>query len=177
MGSQDTAGSVASQYVSLCTEQTLQAPNMINCQLSLVFITSDKVPAEAIMYFTIRRRFRQFCDEHGDLIWCCGVRPVVCVLFYLLSELPSPGPTSSHPPPTRQSGLGLREATRLPASSDIDNIGDRQQAQSSVSKYNMTLQLQARVTDNLNYFRGKEIFILLYTNLLYCHTHGRLFWR
>ena len=54
MGSQDTAGSVASQYVSLCTEQTQQAPNMINCQLSLVFITSDKVPAEAIMCFTIR---------------------------------------------------------------------------------------------------------------------------
>ena len=53
MGSQDTAGSVASQYVSLCTEQTLQAPNMINCQLSLVFITSDKVPAEAIMCFII----------------------------------------------------------------------------------------------------------------------------
>ena len=73
-------------------------------------------------------------------------------------------PTSSHPPRTRRSGLGLREATRLPASSDIDNIGDRQQAQSSVPKYNMTLQLQGRVTDNLNYFRGKEIFILLYTN-------------
>ena len=117
-----------------------------------------------MFYNTSTGRFRQFCDEHCDLIWCCGVRPVVCVLFYLLSELPSPGPTSSHPPRTRRSGLGLREATRLPASSDIDNIGDRQQAQSSVSKYNMTLQLQARVTDNLNYFRGKEIFILLYTN-------------
>ena len=56
MGSQDTAGSPAKSIRLTLYRTNIQAPNMINCQLSLVFITSDKVPAEAIMCFIIRQQ-------------------------------------------------------------------------------------------------------------------------